>query len=40
MRCDRIAHCRNTYVEKINNNELYKNIDLILVVDLDGINIY
>lgn len=38
MRCDRIAHCRNIYVEKINNDEIYKKVDLILVVDLDGIN--
>ena len=37
-RTARIAFCRNTYVEEINNNNLYSNIDYVVVADLDGVN--
>lgn len=37
-RIARIRYCRNFYVKEIRNNPLYKNCDLIIVADLDGIN--
>jgi len=38
FRTDRIARCRNEYVHEITSNSKYKNIDLVLIVDLDNIN--
>jgi hypothetical protein len=37
-RIERIRFCRNQYVNEIRNNPLYKDIDLIIAADLDGIN--
>lgn len=37
-RTEIISRCRNEYVNQINNNENYKTVDLVLVVDLDNIN--
>jgi predicted nucleotidyltransferase len=37
-RIERIRYCRNKYVSEIRNNPLYKDVDLIIVADLDGIN--
>ena len=37
-RTERIAYCRNIYIEEIQENILYKSIDYLLVVDLDNIN--
>ena len=37
-RIQRIRHCRNRYVNEIRTNPLYKEVDLIIVADLDGIN--
>lgn len=37
-RTARIAHCRNFYVKEIRENNLYKDIDYIVVSDFDGIN--
>jgi hypothetical protein len=37
-RIERIRYCRNEYVYEIRNNPMYKDIDLIVVADLDGIN--
>ncbi len=37
-RIARLRHCRNVYIQEIRNNELYKDCDLIVVADLDGIN--
>lgn len=37
-RIQRIRHCRNGYVNEIRTNPLYKDIDLVIVADLDGIN--
>ena len=34
----RLRHCRNAYIYEIRNNPEYKNCDLIVVADLDGIN--
>ena len=38
FRSEIIAKCRNEYVHQINKNEEYKNVDLVLIVDLDNIN--
>lgn len=38
LRTNRIAYCRNQYLEQIRNNPLYKNIDYVVVADLDGVN--
>ena len=37
-RTERIAACRNKYVKEIRTNQLYKDIDYVVVVDLDGVN--
>jgi len=37
-RTERIAYCRNKYLYEINYNPLYKNIDYIIVADIDGMN--
>ncbi len=37
-RIQRLRHCRNAYVDEIRNNPIYKDCDLIVVADLDGIN--
>ena len=37
-RIARLRHCRNAYVQEIRNNTFYKDCDLIVVADLDGIN--
>lgn len=34
-RIQRLAFCRNTYVKEIRENELYKDIDFVAVVDFD-----
>ena len=34
-RIERLAFCRNTYVKEIRENELYKDLDFIAVVDFD-----
>lgn len=37
-RTERIAHCRNAYLQEIENNPAYHDIDLVVMADLDGIN--
>lgn len=37
-RIQRIRHCRNEYVNEIRTNPLYKDVDVIVAADLDGIN--
>ena len=37
-RTDRIAHCRNLYLTEIRENPLYKNINFVIITDLDGTN--
>lgn len=37
-RTERIAYCRNKYVEEINNNLNYKDLDYVFVSDFDGTN--
>jgi len=38
LRTARIAFCRNKYLEEIKNNNQYKEIEYVIVADLDGIN--
>ena len=38
LRTQRIAYCRNKYLNQINNNPKYKNTDYVAIADLDGIN--
>ena len=38
IRTQRIAHCRNVYLEQLKSNPLYFDIDCIVVADLDGVN--
>jgi len=37
-RTERIAKCRNRYIDEIRDNDEYAHIDFVVVVDLDGIN--
>lgn len=37
-RTKRLAHCRNIYIKEIQSNFKYKDIDYVIVVDLDGVN--
>ena len=37
-RTERIAYCRNRYLDEIRNNPLYRHIDFVIVADLDGMN--
>jgi len=37
-RSERIAVCRNHYLDEIKKNDQYKNIDYVVVADLDGVN--
>ena len=34
----RISHCRNQYMQEIENNEAYADADYVLIADLDGTN--
>ncbi len=38
LRTQRIAHCRNVYLDEIENNPLYESIKFVIVADFDGIN--
>jgi hypothetical protein len=38
LRADRIAVCRNRYLDELSQNPLYANVDYVLVADLDGVN--
>ena len=37
-RTERIAHCRNRYLEELRNNARYASADYVMVADLDGVN--
>lgn len=37
-RTDRIAKCRNRYLEEVRFNKKYHDIDYVVVADLDGVN--
>lgn len=38
LRTERLAFCRNAYLREINANPLYKNIEYVIVSDLDNTN--
>ena len=38
VRTQRIAHCRNAYLDELQSNPLYSDIDYVVVADLDGVN--
>jgi len=38
QRTDRIAVCRNAYLEELNSNPVYAAVDLVIMADLDGMN--
>ncbi len=38
IRTARIAHCRNIYLDELEANPLYSEIDYVVVADLDGVN--
>jgi glycosyltransferase involved in cell wall biosynthesis len=37
-RTERIAHCRNQYLEELRTNPRYSSVDYVMVADLDGVN--
>jgi hypothetical protein len=37
-RTERIAHCRNQYLEELHYNPIYEGINYIAIADLDGVN--
>lgn len=37
-RTERIAHCRNRYLEELRDNPRYSSADYVMVADLDGVN--
>ncbi|MBN4836260.1 hypothetical protein, partial [Enterobacter hormaechei] len=38
QRAARLAHCRNAYLEAIRSDPRYRDVDYVLVSDLDGMN--
>jgi hypothetical protein len=38
LRTDRIAHCRNRYLERLAEDPRYRDVQLLVVADLDGVN--
>ncbi|WP_100612509.1 glycosyltransferase family protein [Confluentibacter lentus] len=38
VRTERLAFCRNKYLEELENNKLFQNTEYVLVSDLDGMN--
>lgn len=38
LRTDRIAFCRNKYLEELENNPIYSRVEYLIVADLDGLN--
>ncbi len=38
LRTERIAFCRNVYLKELRENPSYRDVDLLLVADFDGIN--
>ena len=39
LRAERIAYCRNKYVEELRKNNEYADVDYVVVADFDGINV-
>lgn len=38
LRTDRIAYCRNRYIDELKTNEKFNEIDYVIVADFDGLN--
>ncbi len=38
LRTERLAFCRNIYLDEVKNNSFYKDVEFIAVADLDGVN--
>ena len=38
VRTERIAYCRNRYLEELRTNARYASVDYVMVADLDGVN--
>jgi glycosyltransferase involved in cell wall biosynthesis len=38
QRTQRIAHCRNYFLEQIKSNNIYSGVDYVVVADLDNLN--
>ncbi len=38
LRTDRLAHCRNAYLDELQGNPLYRDVELVVVSDFDGVN--
>lgn len=38
VRTERIAFCRNRYLQEIKDNPIYNDIDYVIIADFDGIN--
>lgn len=38
LRTERIAYCRNIYMEELATNLIYKDLDYVIVADFDGLN--
>lgn len=38
LRTERLAFCRNAYLREINENSVYRNIEYVLISDLDNTN--
>ena len=38
LRTERLAYCRNTYLDQIRHNKTYDHIDYVVVSDFDGLN--
>lgn len=38
LRTERLAHCRNRYLQEIEDNPMYATVRWVVVVDLDGTN--
>ena len=38
LRTQRLAFCRNIYLDEIRNNSTYNDFDYVVVADLDGVN--
>ncbi len=37
-RTDRISYCRNQYLKELKDNDRYKDIQYVIIADLDGVN--
>lgn len=38
LRTERLALCRNTYLKELRDNSIYRDVDFVIIADLDGVN--